>query len=84
MPAPSQPPNSAPIVGSERLTTAWQTWFSAIYRTVVPSGVFYIPAASGVPSGVPENRAGFVPMKYDTANDDLYVYNGGWVKVSLS
>ncbi|MGB1214612.1 MAG: hypothetical protein ACPG4X_14705 [Pikeienuella sp.] len=62
----------------------WQQWFTQMWRGLVAQRAFYIPTSDGVPSFTPEVRAGFVPMAYDTANNDLYVYNGSWVKVTLS
>jgi len=47
------------------------------------SGFFYIPAATGAPSGVPTTITGRVPMYYDTTNNNFYVYNGAWKKVAL-
>jgi len=41
-------------------------------------GFIYIPAAAGPPTGVPSTFSGFVPMWYDTTNNKLYIYNGGW------
>lgn len=52
--------------------------------TTMTNGFFYIPAAAGVPTGVPTAIAGKVPMYYDTTNDKFYVYNGGWKGVTLS
>lgn len=41
-------------------------------------GFFYIPTVAGTPTGTPATKTGFVPMVYDTTNDELYVFNGGW------
>ena len=51
--------------------------------TTMTNGFFYIPAASGAPSGVPTAISGRVPMYYDTTNNNFYVYNGAWKKVLL-
>ena len=49
------------------------------------TGFQFIRSMDGAPTGVPANAAtGFVPMVYDYTNDALYIYNGGWVSVSLS
>ena len=56
-----------------------------VLATTATRGFLYIPGSNGVPTGVPANAAsGIVPLCYDYANNDLYAYNGGWVKVSLS
>jgi len=86
MPALSRPPNEGALLSVETRGPAplWQQWFTNLWRNVAPSDHFYIPAASGVPTGTPEVRTGFVPMKFDTANNDLYVFDGSWIKVTLS
>lgn len=85
MPTPNEPPNRQPFAGMDkRAAPVWQRWFTAVHRSLFPSDYFYIPTISGAPTATPETRAGFVPMVYDTANEDLYVYNGGWVKVTLA
>lgn len=85
MPAPPRPPNERTLAGpDDRPAPSWQQWFTNLWRNVAPSDHFYIPAASGVPSDTPEVRTGFVPLRFDTANNDLYVYDGSWIKVTLS
>jgi hypothetical protein len=84
MPTLGQPENRTPMLGPNGLpANNWAQWFTRVWSAVTGQ-YFYIPAVSGVPSGAPEVRGGFVPIVYDTANDDLYAYNGGWVKVTLS
>lgn len=41
-------------------------------------GFLNCSAAAGVPTGVPTNPTGNVPIYYDTTNNKLYVYNGAW------
>jgi hypothetical protein len=45
----------------------------------------YVPTFGGVPTGVPAvELAGTVPLGYDTVGDQLYFYNGAWVKLNAS
>ncbi len=57
---------------------------SAALATNATDGFLYIPTSAGVPTGVPTAQTGTVAMQYDTTNDDLYIYNAGWVKVALA
>lgn len=59
-------------------------------RTLIPGGTlatdmtagFYnIPGAAGAPSGVPANTTGF-PMYFDSTNNKIYVYDGGWLSTA--
>lgn len=52
--------------------------------TGMTTGFNHISAAAGTPTGAPTNPSGNVPMYYDTTNNKLYVYNGGWKSVTLS
>ena len=52
--------------------------------TGMTNGFFFIPAASGAPSGTPATILGTVAMYYDTTNNHFYIYNGAWRKVTLS
>lgn len=52
--------------------------------TSMTDGFFYIPAAAGAPSGAPTSVSGRAPMYYDSTNNNFYVYNGAWKKVSLT
>ncbi len=86
MPALSEPPRSAVAGQDGDVAPEWRQWFTRLYRSLAPPATapyFYIPTNAGAPTATPEVRAGFVPMVYDTSNEDLYVYNGGWVKVAL-
>ena len=48
------------------------------------SGFIHIPAADGIPTGVPLIIQGHVPLYFDTLNDSLYVFNGVWKKVNVA
>ena len=53
--------------------------------TSATAGFFFIRSCAGAPSGVPANAAsGRVACVYDRSNNKLYVYNAGWVGVTLS
>lgn len=53
--------------------------------TNMAAGFIHIPSAAGVPTGVPTNPTGTVPLYYDAANDHLYAYSGAaWKKVALA
>lgn len=58
--------------------------YTAAGATAMTDGFVYIPAAAGVPTGVPTAIAGHVPMYYDITNNKFYVYNGGWKSGTLS
>ena len=57
--------------------------FAAAGTTTMATGFNYIPAAAGAPTGVPATISGYVPMYYDTTNNDLYVYIGALIKILL-
>jgi hypothetical protein len=58
--------------------------FASAGTTTMATGFNYIPAAAGAPTGVPTPIAGYVPMYYDTTNNNFYVYNGAWKKILLA
>lgn len=51
--------------------------------TADTTGHHYIQAVAGAPSGVPTGYSGYVPMRYDSTNNFLYIYNGGWKKSTV-
>lgn len=46
--------------------------------TNATDGFLYIPTSAGTPTGTPTTQTGAVAMVYDSSNNQLYVYNGGW------
>lgn len=57
---------------------------NAALATTATGGFPYIPSCAGVPTGVPAARTGMVPLVYDSTDNKLYVYNGGWKAVALA
>lgn len=52
---------------------------NAALATTATDGFPFIPSCAGVPTGVPAGSyTGRIPLVYDTTNDRLYAYNGGW------
>ncbi len=53
--------------------------------TSATTGYFCIPSSAGAPTGVPANiPTGSIPFQYDSTNNKLYAYNGGWKKAQVS
>lgn len=52
--------------------------------TNATDGFLYIPTCAGNPSGTPTSHTGRVAMVYDSSNDALFVYNGGWVSAAFA
>ena len=55
-----------------------------VLATNATNGFLYIPTQAGPPVGTPTTQTGKVAMSYDTTNEALYVFNGGWVSVTLA
>ena len=48
-------------------------------------GFVYIRSGNGVPVGTPTHAGnGRVPLYFDYANNNLYVYDGSWLSVALT
>lgn len=56
---------------------------SAAIATNATDGFLYIPSCAGAPSGTPTAFTGRIPLVYDSTNNFLYVYNGGWKKSTV-
>jgi hypothetical protein len=53
---------------------------TAALATSATVGYVMIPSSAGAPTGVPADiPTGQVALHYDTSNNKIYVYNGGWV-----
>jgi hypothetical protein len=49
------------------------------------TGYFCIPSTAGAPTGTPSPLpTGQIPLQYDSTNNKLYAYNGGWKKAQTS
>lgn len=57
---------------------------TAALATNATDGFLYIPTCAGTPTGTPTTLTGRVPIIFDTTNDKLYVYRGGWKSVTLA
>ena len=57
---------------------------AAAGTTTMTDGFFYIPSASGTPTGVPTIYANRVPLYYDTSAQLLYAYSGGWTDTLIA
>ena len=56
---------------------------TAALATTATDGFLYIPTCAGLPTGVPTTKTGRAPLIYDTTNNHLYIYNGGWKKTTV-
>lgn len=56
----------------------------AALATNATAGFLYIPTCAGTPSGTPTSYTGKCALVFDTTNNKLYIYDGGWVQVALS
>jgi hypothetical protein len=54
----------------------------AALATDASNGFLFIPSCAGTPTGTPETYTGRVAMVYDSSNNKLYVYDGGWTDVT--
>lgn len=52
---------------------------NAALATTATDGFLYIPTCAGTPTGAPTAQTGTVAMVFDTTNNKLYIYDGGWI-----
>lgn len=71
--------SSAIALGGQRLTPA-----PATMATTATGGYIYISTTPGTQSGVPTTVTGIAAICYDTTNNRLQIYNGGWKTVLLA
>lgn len=56
----------------------------SLYPSAKPfrtNGLTYVAAASGAPTVTPHVLSNMVPLKFNTANNSLYAYNGAWIQL---
>lgn len=69
----------AVFAGGELLTN------SAGIATTATTGFLWLVTCAGTPTGVPSGGySGLAPTLYDTTNNKLWIYDGGWIGVVLS
>ena len=54
----------------------------AALATSAVTGFLYLPTCPGIPTGVPNTQTGTAALVFDTTNNNLYMYNGGWKKTT--
>lgn len=54
----------------------------AALATTATDGFLYIPTCAGTPTGAPTAYTGKCAIVFDTTNNKLYVYDGGWIDVT--
>lgn len=52
---------------------------TAALATTATAGFLYIPTTAGAPTGIPTALTGRVPIVFDSTNNKIYVYDGGWI-----
>ena len=77
-------PTEGEVNAAVRIGTGSVVCQGAALATNATTGFLYIPTSAGAPSGTPEAHVGVVAMQFDTTNNDLYVYDGAWIKVAMA
>lgn len=76
---------AAPVVRAQITSTGeCVTQLAGALLTTATTGDLYIPTCAGTPTGVPTGYSGTVAMRFDTTNNKLYFYNGGWKKAQVT
>ncbi len=58
-------------------------WFgTAALATGATTGHVYIQTSAGAPTGIPAAKTGQVAIQFDTTNNKLYIYDGGWLSTA--
>lgn len=71
------------VVGAGTGTNGNLAVGSAALATTDTVGYFMIPSCAGAPTGVPADiPAGQVALHFDSTNNKLYVYDGGWLSTA--
>jgi len=53
--------------------------------TNATGGFFHVPSCAGAPTGVPANgQTGTKAMVFDSTNNRLYIYDGGWISAAFA
>ena len=65
------------------LNSSGGAWFgTGALATGATTGHLYIPTSAGAPTGIPATKTGQVALQFDSTNNKLYVYDGGWLSTA--
>ena len=71
------------VVGAGTGTNGNLAVGNAALETTATVGYFMIPSSAGAPTGVPADiPTGQVALHFDSTNNKLYVYDGGWLSTA--
>lgn len=77
--SPSSPVETARLTANGNTIVGRGAMFLAALAQDATNGFLYIPTCAGEPNGTPTSYTGKVAMVFDTTNDRLCVYDGGWL-----